>query len=242
MNEQDEAICKFIFSKLMQSSLVQIFWETPVDVSSPGNTHPISLSQIHYKLEHKLYKSSVLFLKNIRMFIDNSIDVSQPGTLRYAAALQIKIDFEKILASLDSPLYNTTLALLSSCEEYEESGTIPERKTIETENAGKKLGTRYFLASSHQETDYNKLLKDIKICYTSGLATRVAAFIKRLQPDKVVVGQSIYLMTKNLSNEDVQKLQEYITKLLQEVAAGRIDPYNRPFGQKISPVDVKIHD
>lgn len=240
MNQEEELLCKYIFERIKQNKLSSIFWDAMDQSTSPSNLHPITLAQIEYKLTKKVFKNPVMFAKNIRLFTDNAISLSPPGTLRYSAALQLKIDVEELLASIESPFYGLACSITASCDKFKEEACTPIKNIKTKETTSQKVGTLYFEEKSSPYKGYDKLIRDIRICSTTGLATRVAAYIKKIQPDLVVVGQNLYLMTKNLSEENLVKLQNYVTRLLKDVAAGKIDPYNRPFGQIIQPVSVQV--
>ena len=243
VNKAEIDLMKYIFQKIKEHKLAPLFWENQKDIVNPDIVHPVSFEFIEQKLKKELYKDRRIFLLNLRLCFENVKNGCSTNLLKYAAACEFYNDFENLVNSLESPTFPLSVPLTASIEQFQKSNERPGTNNLKpfvekSQKPGSVLFEELEEAENDEEIDHTKLMRDIAFCTTAGLSMRVVSYMRNLQSETVIVGKELLLKTKNLTPENLRKLRKYVTRTLRDAATGKIEAYNRPYGEVIAPVHI----
>lgn len=238
MNENEAALCRDIFNELKSKKVFNLFWKSTQDLTNPNIIHPINFETISTKLDHNLYDSVGDFLSDITVCIENGKNGYPEGTIRNAAAHQLYSYFEEILTQVNPFCGGIGMPLQYITKKFASELTPPTEQTnIIIEKHNEDPGSVLFGEESDPD-NLDILYRDIKLLSSTTLAFEFAAYVKRLQPDAIAVGNEITVNITLLQPENRPLMRRYVTNLLKRAAQGEVDAYARPFGQKIEPLRI----
>lgn len=235
MNEDEFNLCKNIYNKLSTRKVFRLFWNNESDLTNPAIEHPVNFELIMKKLETKIYDSVTTFIGDVATVIENAMVANSPESIRYAAAQQLSEYFNKIIEEIEplSGTIATPIRVVTS--DFLNSIHPPGELTKIKFDSSKTPGSVLFQTDSDPE-DLDTLFRDIKFLTSTTLAYELAAFTRQLQPNIINIRSEVSLNISLLTEENKPKMRAFVTHLLKKAATGEVDPFARPFGQRVPPV------
>jgi len=199
----------------------------------PNIEKPISLSYINEKLNQGLYSSIEPFLSDIYLCLNNGVQSSQPNTLKRAAAEQLIQEFNLLVGFTSSPTSQMALQLDVVQKTYQKKSIHPQVRMKEKPFLDYHPGSVIF--ESENDTA-EALIRYMKFINSSDISAKIAAYAASIQSEIVTIDHALSLNISMLTPSNQIKMCRFVRKLLHDAALGNIEAFNRPFGEKISPV------
>jgi hypothetical protein len=238
MNEHESRVCARILEAIVRRPMSRFFWDHVPDVTNPGVLHPFSLSWICARLEDGKYTSPMDVMHDIRVCLQNGKSSSPPGSIRAAAAHHLLIELDSLASSFHPTCFSVILPIPLALAEFAAKNAIPAHGPMTVKTSGKTPVSEIF----HQRTNANNiaaLTRDIKFLCTGILPAKVAVLVKRLQPEAVSIGDDLSFSIGVMTEGTRVALREYLDQLLADAAAGKIDPFQRAFGDRLELVRIQ---
>ena len=237
MNETEQEVCARILSSILSRPISKFFWDEPSDLTNPGVIHPFNLSWIATRLKRRKISSPLDFIKDLKVCLQNGKSGSQPGSIRYSAAVQLLADLDSLVQAYQPTAYSTVLPLHFATADFENSCGIPEHPDYTVLHESKPHSK--VVTEEADPNDLPKLVRDIKFLSFTDLVAKLAVFVRKLQPEAVIVNNDISFAIALMTDETRTAVRKYVTSLLTDAASGKIDPFARPFGEKVTPVRIQ---
>lgn len=240
MNENEVCVCNQIFQTIIDNPLSRLFWTSSNDVINPAVLHPLNLEDISIRLSKGKYIKPDDFVKDMNLCLVNGINGSVKGTIRNAAATELKLLFDHLVLSLQPLAHPNTLPLKFITSKFENENALPEivEHEFDSKKAPQEPQSELFKLKS-DPNDVVTLLRDIKLLTSIDLTMKLAVLIRDLQPDVITVGDVLSFNVGLMTEETRIKVRKYVTELLRESASGQFDPFLRPFGTYVDPITIQ---
>lgn len=228
MNKRSHELCDFVLKELLKNPVAHALWNTASDVQNSQLIQPVDLKTISEKLSRNIYTDLHSFMEDINRCINNSTNGFSPSTFRHAAALQLKEELGKLMEKFTFPSVRNEF--VNSAKKITNLGSYEGE--VRTMNVTKPSAGLF--------TEENPDIKMLMRCLASPeMLHDFYLFLANLQVESITTGETISVNLTVLTEENRNKLRDYLLTILFNAASGRVNPFNRPFGVKISPVSIR---
>ena len=226
MNIDQAKLCREILESLIRRPVSRLFWDYDgPEMEGPKVRAPVSLRLISDRLLRGLYVTPDAFVADMRTLFSNAVKRPQRG-IRSMAAVELAQEFENLMGDLGptpSGLTAQTQGLELKLRRFLRD--IHPGLTINIENTDREPGAE-IVRQPKTEADVNNIAEDIRNLFSPSLLLRVIAFIYSLQPEAVSIDEEeIVIEFLLLTDATLQKLREFLNKLIRQTAQGKINPF-----------------
>ncbi|KAK8898860.1 hypothetical protein M9Y10_001152 [Tritrichomonas musculus] len=241
MNDNENKVCTKIFQTIINNPLSRLFWTDQSDVVNSNIQHPVNLEYISIRLFKEKYTRAADFIFDLNLCLNNGKNGSVKGTIKYAAAQELLMIFENLVANLQPLAHPNTLPLRFFTSEFEEENALPEASIMSNENndEGTHSPQSEIFQMNSDPNDLVTLLRDIKLLTSTDLTMKLAVLVKNLQPNAITLSNTLSFNVGLMTEETRIAVRSYVTELLHDAASGKIDPFARPFGTKVDPIKIQ---
>lgn len=239
MSENEVEVCERILQALLERPISKLFWYDASDLTNSAVVHPFNLRWVRDRLKSNKFSTPADFVRDLRICLTNGKMASDPGSVRHAAAEQLLLDLDALVQSFQPSAYPAVLPLRFITTDFEKSCGVPEHKEHSTKSDKKPLSMVF--TPDTDETDMATLVRDIKFLSSTDLIVKLAVFVRRLQPEGILMDTDIHFNMEILSPDTLTAMRRYVTDLLMAAASGNIDPFARPFGEKVTDIKIQQH-
>lgn len=235
MNQVQIDICHRILKRLGDRPIYKIFiGNTEFPCMAPMQ-HPTNFLNIQTKMQRGLYQSCEIFIDEVKRFLQSFIDHREENPLKAAAAQQLLSDFEAELEKNDPLKRGLSLRMSLLTSEFNDYIKVNRNIMITdvTEREGEPCATIF--KTNPEDISTKQLLREIKFLRSPDLLIRVAAFIYKMQPEAIQLGNELSIEFQFMKPETLIALKKFVRGLLSQAAKGKIDPFKKCIGA-VSPV------
>ena len=237
MGDAEQEVCSRILSSILSRPIARFFWDEPSDLTNPGVIHPFSLSWLATRLSRRKFATPGDFIKDLKVCLQNGKNGSPPGSIRHAAAVQLIADLDALVQTYQPSAFPTVLPLHFATADFENSCGVPEHPDYSVLREGTAIAR--VAVEEPDPTDMAALVRDIRFLSSTDLVAKLAVFVRKLQPEGILVGDDISFNIGLMTDETRAAVRKYVTALLRDAASGKVDPFARPFGEKLTPVRIQ---
>ena len=237
MGDAEQEVCSRILKSILSRPISKFFWDEPNDLINPGVIHPFSLSWVSTRLSRRKFATPGDFIKDLKVCLQNGKNGSPPGSIRHAAAVQLLADLDVLVQTYQPSAFPSVLPLRFATVDFEKTCGIPEHAGSAAPVDGTPISR--VIVDEADPHDMAALVRDIRFLSSTDLVAKLAVFVRKLQPEGVSVGGDISFNLGLMTDETRAAVRKYVTALLRDAAAGKIDPFARPFGEKVIPVRIQ---
>jgi hypothetical protein len=237
MNTNEVLVCQKILEHLANIPIAQFFWDTSADLTNPCVVHPFSLGWICTRFEQGKYTSSSDMIRDIRICLQNGRNGTAPASMRFAAATQLSSELDSLILSLHPSAFPSVLPLSLAISEFEDPANRPPPISPH-EHPERPPGSELFKQAADPH-DLARLIRDIRLLFSADLTAKLAVLVRRIQPEGVTIGDDISFNIGLMTDATRRALRNCVDKMLLDAATGRIDPFARPVGERVSTIRIK---
>jgi len=239
MHPDEITLCVKIFEMLKTREAFNMFWNNTYDIVNSDIIHPITFEVINSKLDKKCYSTINEFISDVNLCIENGKAGYPAGSIRNSAAFQLQHYFEEILRDVNPFGGPIAMPLQLVIKDYLDTNRfILKNSSTKITNPEQITPGSLLFEQKSINNDTESLLRDIKLLNSTSLAAEFATFVRKLQPEAIIINEEVVFNISLITKENVPLLRRFVTALLKKGALGNIDVYSRPFGQKISPLEI----
>ena len=239
MIEEQDAICRQIMNELKKIPVWKLFSDSHVHQIPKSIAKPITFEIIESRLDHHVYPSSDSWVAEMRRLFMHEMENSSQNVLRKSAALVLSQRFEELMQTI-APGIAPHILTVQSVEQ--DLRTILDQIVSEnpqTIQKSHKPQAEFFKnLSEENEITPELIIHKVQLMKFPDLILRVFAFVHKLQPECISYGQTLAVNFALFSQENLIKLNNYINKLMNEAASGKINPMRRTSMSSIIPIEV----
>ena len=243
MNKEEYEACGIILQKILSRPESEMFKDSSDDTLNINIKRPITLYYFIQRYNEKKFSTTHQFISTLKDFFFNITTADGVSPIRKVMAADLLNEIDKAVKINAPTLPSTIIPIHSAIFNFYQNNIPPKRPIIgETQNNNqtfnKQPGSMLF-SSTIDPSNIRLLIRDIKLLNMPSLTLRLAAYVTRLQPDAVILSESFSLNIALLSPENKINVRQYVTKLLNDAASGKINPFERPFGQKLNFIKIQ---
>ena len=228
-----------IMDALSKRPITRIFCDCSIELTNTSISRPLTFDLIYDKVKRNLYKSIDEWISDMRIMFSNFIIAFPDDSLKKAAAQQLSAEFEEKIQQI-SPT-SSPFTIKFQMLESDISKLLNTVRIAEGEPTPSPKEPAAAIFNQKQEATIPNITRNIRMLHSSELFMKVIAFIWKLQPEAVSLGQSVSFDFCLMSQETMEKLNEFVLGLLRDAAVGLINPYRNQSGSPSeSPVITSI--
>ena len=240
MIEEQDSICWKIIKQLKEIPVWRIFSDDHLNEIPKSISKPITFELIESRLQHHLYKSSDAWVAEMRRFFMNEIENSTQNKLRKSAATLLSQRFEEIMQTIAPGLSPHILSVQVKEQELQElldqmASEIP----LSQPKIGQPNATIFNNLNDNEEVTPERIIYKTQLLKFPELVLKVIAYVYKLQPECIAYGQTLAINFSLFKEENLQLINKYINKLLQDAASGKINPMRRVSMTSIIPTEIR---
>lgn len=240
MRENDKLVCSQILNRILCKPISRLFWNYSDDTINPHIAHPIGLEYVSTRLSQDKYSQIADFIYDLYTCIQNGVAGSPKDSIRYSSSQELLNELDSVLSELQPLSKTTIIPLRILISDFEEENIYPNF-TIQTPNIQEPQSYLFNeeVKESPDEEFLTKLIRDIRFLTSEYLTSKVIVLIIKLQPESVLLEDSVSINFNLLTKENLNIIRKYVSDLLYQSASGQIDPFSRPFGSKVKPIYIQ---